>query len=95
MDGGRSRGAGVFDARGALEAQIGRGLQHQRGGEILGREAGIEVAEHDLVDVACGNAGIGERVGGHAHDQALDGRLEVEDDVAGAGRRPGRRRGQC
>ena len=51
MYGGGTGSAGVLDAGGALEAQIGRGLQHQRSGKILRREAGIEVAEHDLVDV--------------------------------------------
>ena len=38
MHGGRAGRAGVLDPRRALEAQIGRGLQHQRGGEILRRE---------------------------------------------------------
>ena len=64
---------GILDARRRFEAQIGRGLKHQRSGKILRREAGIEVAEHDLVDVACHNAGIHQRLIGHAHDQALDG----------------------
>ena len=73
MHGGGPGGAGILDARGALEAQVRRGLEHQRSGKILRREAGIEVAEHDFVDVARRNAGVGQRVGGHAHDQALDG----------------------
>jgi hypothetical protein len=47
----RTGGAGVFDARGRLEAQFGVCLQHQRGREILRREAGVEMPEHDLVDV--------------------------------------------
>ena len=51
MHRGGAGGAGVLDPGGALEAQIGRGLQHQRSGEILRRKAGIEMAEHDLVDV--------------------------------------------
>ena len=73
MHGGGTGGAGILDAGGALEAQIGRGLQHQRSGKILRREAGIEVTEHDLVDIARGNARIRERFIGHTHDQALDG----------------------
>ena len=72
MHGGGTGGAGVLDPRGAFEAQIGRGLQHQRSGEILRREAGIEMAEHDLVDVLGCNAGVGERLARHPHDQALD-----------------------
>ena len=91
MHGGRTGGAGVLDPRRALEAQIGRGLQHQRSGKILRREAGIEMAEHDLVDVACRNCGIRERVVRHAHDQALDGfagklaegRVGPADDTGG------------
>ena len=91
MHGGGTGGAGVLDPRRGLEAQVGRGLQHQRSGKILRREAGIEVAEHDLVDVARRNAGIGQRVVGHAHDQALDGlagklaegRVGPADDAGG------------
>ena len=49
----------VLDAGSRLEAQLGISLQHQRGGEILRREAGIEMPEHDLVDVFGGNSGIG------------------------------------
>ena len=51
MHGRRTGRAGVLNARGRLEAQFGVGLQHQRGREILRREAGIEMPEHDLVDV--------------------------------------------
>jgi hypothetical protein len=72
MHGGRAGGAGVLDARRRLEAQAVVGLQHQRGGEILRREAGVEMAEHDLVDIGGGDAGIGQRLVGDAHDQALD-----------------------
>ena len=61
MDRGRTGGAGVLDAQRALEAQVRRRLQHQRGGEILRRKAGVEVAEHDLVDVVGANAGVGQR----------------------------------
>ena len=63
MHGGRAGGAGILDPGRALEAQIGRGLQHQRGGEILRREAGVEMAEHDLVHIGGRDAGIGERLG--------------------------------
>ena len=91
MHGGRAGGAGILDPRRALEAQIGRSLQHQRGGEILRREAGVEVAEQDLVDVAGRDAGIGERFGRHLDDQAFDGfavklaerRMRPADDAGG------------
>ena len=73
MHGGRTGGAGVFHARRALEAQIGRGLQHQRGGKILRRKAGVEMPEHDLVDVFGGDTGVGQRLAGDPHDQAFDG----------------------
>ena len=52
VHGRRAGRAGVLDAGGALEAQVGRGLQHQRRGEVLRREAGVEMAEHDLIDIA-------------------------------------------
>src|SRR5882762_4797901 len=36
--------------------------------------------EHDLVDIACGNTGIGECFGRHLHHQALDGfRVELPE----------------
>ena len=73
MHRGRSGRAGVFDPGRALEAQIGSGLEHQRGGEILGREAAVEMAQHDFVDVLGLDPGVGERLLGDAHDQALDG----------------------
>jgi hypothetical protein len=44
MDSGRTGGTGVLDPAGALEAQLRRGLKHQRSGKILGREAGVEMA---------------------------------------------------
>ncbi len=65
MHRGRAGGAGILDAGRALEAQIGRGLQHQRGGEILRREAGVEMTEHDLVDVLGGDTGVGQRLVGN------------------------------
>ena len=58
----RSGGAGVLDARRRLEAQPVVGLQHQAGGEILRRKAGIEMAEHDLVDLVRADAGMVQRV---------------------------------
>ena len=72
MDGRRAGRAGILDPGCAPEAQIGRGLQHQRGGKILRREAGVEVTEHDLVHIGRGDTRVGERVIGHAHDQAFD-----------------------
>src|SRR5665213_2146721 len=72
MHGGGAGGAGVFHPGRALEAQIGRGLQHQRGGEILWRKAGVEMPEHDLVDVLGGNARVGQRLAGNTHDQAFN-----------------------
>ena len=55
----------------ALEAQVGRGLQDKGGGEILGGETGIEVAQNDLVDVLGRYAGIGQGFARHADDQAF------------------------
>ena len=72
MHRGRAGGAGVLDPGRALEAQLGGGLEHQRGGEILGREAAIEMAQHDFVDVLRLDPGVGERLLGDPHDQALD-----------------------
>jgi len=73
VHGGRAGGAGVFHTRRALKAQIGRGLQHQRRGEVLRRKACIEMAQHDFIDVLGGNRGIGERIAGDPHDQAFNG----------------------
>jgi hypothetical protein len=77
-------GAGVLDPGRALEAQIGRGLQHQRRGEILRREARVEMAEHDLVDFARPNAGIRQRLVRDPHNQAFDG-LALKLAKAGVG----------
>ena len=49
--------------------------------------------EHDLVDIGGRDAGIGERIGRHPHDQALDGfafelaerRMRPSDDAGGHG----------
>src|SRR6516162_3049085 len=73
MHGRRAGGAGIFHTGCALKAQIGRDLQHQRGSEILRREASIEVAQHDFIDIFGRNRGIGERIAGNAHDKALNG----------------------
>ena len=96
MHGGRTGGAGILDARGRLEAQRGIGLQHQRGGKILRREAGIEMPEHDLIDVAGGDAGISQRLVGDLDDEALDGlgielserRVRPSNDAGCHGRSP-------
>ena len=92
----RTGGAGVLDARSRLEAQLRVGLQHQRGRKILRREAGVEMAEHDLVDVCGGNAGIGQRIGRNLDHEALDGfrvelaewRVRPSDDAGCHGRSP-------
>jgi len=72
VHGGGTGGAGVLDPARALEAQVGRGLQHQRGGEILGREARVEMTEHDFVHVGGRNPRVGQRFARDAHNQALD-----------------------
>ena len=54
----RAGRAGILDARRRLEAQAVVGLQHQARGEILGGEAGVEMAEHDLVDIVGADAGM-------------------------------------
>ncbi len=77
VHGRRTGRTGVLNPGRALEAQIGGGLQHQRGGEVLRREARVEMAEQDLVHIARLNPGIRERIRGHPHDQAFDG-LGVE-----------------
>ena len=77
MNGGRPGGTSVLYPARTLEAQIRGGLKDQRGGKILGRETGIEMPEHDLVDIARGDASIGERLGRDPHDQTLE-RLALE-----------------
>src|SRR5260370_7396659 len=64
MDGRRSGCARVLDPGGRLETQIGRSLEHQGGGEILRREAGVGVAEQDLINIRRRNAGIIKHGGG-------------------------------
>src|SRR5204862_2131727 len=73
VDRGRAGRARVLDARCALEPQVGGRLEHERRGEVLGRETRIEMPEYDLVDVFRLYAGIGERLPGDANDQTLDG----------------------
>ena len=85
MHGGGAGGAGIFDPGGALEAQIGRRLQHQGSGKILRRKAGIEVAEHDLVDVLGGDTGIRQRFAGNLDDEAFD---RLAGELAERGMRP-------
>jgi len=58
VDGGRASRAGILDPRGALEPQLGRSLQHQRGGKILCREASVKMPEDDLVDVLRRHTGV-------------------------------------
>ena len=77
MHGGRSGGAGILDPCRRLEPQMRVGLQHQCRGEILRREPGVEMPEHDLIDVGGGNAGVGQRLVRDADHQALD-RLGIE-----------------
>ncbi len=71
MDRGRSRGAGILDARRRLEAQRRIGLQHQRRGEFLAHEH-AHGADENLIDVGGRQPGIGDRVGGDADDQGFD-----------------------
>ena len=77
MDRRRTGRAGVLHPRCALEAQVGRGLENQRGGKILLREAGVEVPEDDLVHIGRRNASIRDRIRGNTYDQALN-RLGIE-----------------
>ncbi len=91
MDGGRARRAGVLDAGRRLEAEAVVGLEDEARGEVLGREAGVEVAEHDLVDVGGPDAGMGDRLARDPRHQALDGlalepaefRMGPSDDASG------------
>ncbi len=88
---GGTGSAGVFHPRRALKTQIGGSLQHQGGGKILRREAGVEMAEHDLVDVLGSDSRVRERRVRHAHDEALDafvaqfaeGRVRPSHDASG------------
>src|SRR5580704_1003170 len=77
MHSGRAGRAGIFHPGSALETQVRRSLQDQRSGKILRREAGIEVAEHDFIDVGRRNPRVGKRLIGHPYNEAFDG-LTVE-----------------
>jgi hypothetical protein len=91
LDRGGTRGAGILDPRGALESEFRGGLQHQRGGEILRRKAGVEVAQHDLIDVRGRDSGVREGPIGHLDNETFDGgpvqpaewRVSPTDDAAG------------
>ena len=103
MDRRRAGGAGVLDPGGALEPQFRQMLQHQRAGEILAREAGIEMAEHDLVDIPGMQAGIGDGGARHLADQgfhilavmAAEGRMSPAHDASGHAPPPGRSKAAC
>src|SRR5712691_6926560 len=92
----RTGRAGVLDPCRRLEPQLRIGLQHQRCGEILRREAGVEMPEHDFIDVSSGDAGVRQRVGGNPDHQALDGlgielaewRMRPSDDAGCHGGSP-------
>ena len=77
MDGRGSRRTRVLDTGGRLEAECRVGLQHEARGEVLSRETGVEMAEHDLVDILGADPRILERAGRRGHDQALDGFVAV------------------
>ncbi len=91
MHGGRTRRAGIFHPRRALEAERRVGLQHEGSGEILRRKSGVEMPEHDLVDIARLKACVGDGVAGHRYDHAFDGfirmlaegRVRPADDCGG------------
>ena len=61
-DGGRPGRARILDACRRLETQAVVGLQHEARCEILGGEAGVEMSEHDLVDIVGADAGMVEPV---------------------------------
>ena len=93
MDRGRSGRAGVLDPGRGLEAELVARLEDQGGGEILRREAAVEMAQHDLVHVLGADPRMVERLVGDAHDQAFDrlgvvfseGRMRPADDTGGHG----------
>jgi hypothetical protein len=96
MDRRRTGRARVLDPGSRFEPQLRIGLQHQRRGEILRRETGIEMPEHDLIDIGRRNAGICKRVGGDPDGQTLHGfgieltkrRVRPSDDTGCHGRSP-------
>ena len=73
VDRGRAGGAGVLDTGRRLEAEIGMGLQRQRGVELLAHEAAVHVADVDHVDVLGLDAGVGDGLGRGLHHQRFAG----------------------
>jgi hypothetical protein len=66
--------AQAFSTRVAgLKRSAGSACSTSEAVKVLRREAGIEMAEHDLIDLVGGDAGIDQRVGRDRDDQALDG----------------------
>jgi hypothetical protein len=82
MHGGRAGGAGVLDPARALEAQVRRGLEHQRCGKILAEKPALKCPSTISSTSRGGDPGIGQRLGRHPHDQALDG-LTLETPEGG------------
>jgi hypothetical protein len=88
-----ARRAGVLDAGRRLEPEPIVGLQHDRSREVLRAEAGVEMAEQDLVDVLGRDPGVGQRLIGDPDDKALHGlcielaerRVGPTDDAGGHG----------
>jgi hypothetical protein len=72
MHGRRAGGAGVLDTRRGLEPQLRVRLQHERRREILRGKPGVEMPQHDLVDIISRDACMRQRLVGDAHDQAFD-----------------------
>ena len=73
----RAGGAGVLHARRRLEAEAVVGLQDQARRKVLGREAAVEMAEQDFVDILRTDPGMLQRLDRHLADQAFQ-RLAFE-----------------
>src|SRR3546814_5821325 len=81
-----------------LEAQAVVRLQHQGGRKGLAREALVEVADEDLVDLVGADAGVLERLQGDASDEGFDivvlvlaeRRVAPADDAGGHADSPSR-----
>jgi hypothetical protein len=71
MDRRRSGRTGILHPCGRFEAQVWVALEDKRSGEVLGREAGIEVPEQDGVYLGCAQASIGHRPSRGFDDHAL------------------------
>jgi hypothetical protein len=64
--------AQAFSTRVArLKRRSGEAWRTSEAVEILRGEAGVEVAQHDLVDVPGVDAGVGKRLRRHLHNQAF------------------------